>query len=222
MLYSRQGAQLNETSSDLNPCAAHLKPTKKMKPDTQILMMLLAAGAELKNELFIHDDSLQDITRKTIRKQLKRFHPRKNLYRTIPMVGFPYQMQSYLLFCTLQKIERNLTQNEKDLLFSTSQRNVDRALNLTKAGVDVNVQDENGMTALMIASKKGDVELVQELIMAGANMNITTCFGDTALIFAVMEKKNKSVNKLLEHGANINIPRPVWSNSFVSCCQEER
>ena len=52
------GAQLNETSSDLNPCVAHLKPTKIMKPDTQILMMLLAAGAGLKNELFIHDDSL--------------------------------------------------------------------------------------------------------------------------------------------------------------------
>ena len=201
----KAGAQLNETTSDSNPCTAHLNPQKLMKPDTQILLMLLAAGGELENELFLHDNSLKDAARKFIRKQLKRFHPRKNLYSTIPLLGLPDQMRSYLLFYTLLKIEPNLMKNETDLLLKTSKADTETVLSLIEAGVDVNIQDENGMTALMIAAQTGQVELVEAFIKAEANMNIRTCFGDTALICATMKKQKNSVNKLLEFGANVNI-----------------
>ena len=71
--------------------------------------------------------------------------------------------------------------------------------------MDVNVQDEKGMTALMTASQFGPVELGEELIKAGASVNIRSTFGDTVLIWATDKKQLKCVEKLLEFGANVNI-----------------
>ena len=60
------GTHVNAGSPDFNPNTAHLKPTKLIKPNTHILKMLFSAGAELEYELFISDESLQDLARKSI------------------------------------------------------------------------------------------------------------------------------------------------------------
>ena len=77
--------------------------------------------------------------------------------------------------------------------------------NLIQAGADVNVQNEQGMRALMMASQDGNVELVVELIEAGANMDTKSYCGDAALIYATKEEKIYCVQKLIELGANVNI-----------------
>ena len=196
---------MNAGSPDFNPTTAHLKPTKVIKSNTHILKMLFAAGAELEYELFISDETLQDLTRKSIREHLKKIHPQKNLHWRVPHLVLPRRMQSYLLFYTPQKIETNPKDEAKEFLSITSKGDTDGVLNLIQAGVDVNVQDEKGMTALMTASQVGPVELVEELIKAGASVNIRSTFGDTALIWATEKKQLKCVEKLLEFGANVNI-----------------
>ena len=198
------GAAVHETS-DFNPATAHLKPTKIMKPNTHILKLLLAAGAEIENELFIVNECLQDLARKSIRKCLKAVHPEKNLFGTIPQLGLPQQMQSHLLYYTKQSIETNIKDYEKEFLLETFDGHVENILSLIKTGVDINVQNDNGMTALMMAAQNGQIGLVEELLKAGANKNLQAHNGDTALICATKEGKKKSVRKLLEFGANVNI-----------------
>ena len=200
------GAQLDDTYADFIPATAHLKLSTLMTSDTHILKMLMAAGAELKETRLLEcDDSLQDLARKSIRKYLKQFHPERNLYTTIPQLGLPQRLQAYLLFWTQQEIETNLKKDEKKLLCFTSDRDTDGVLSLIHKGVDVNVQDEKGMTPLMLASQAGHVDLVVKLIEAGANMNIQSNSGDTALIYATKENKINCVQKLIELGANVNI-----------------
>ena len=136
---------------------------------------------------------------------MKQFQPERNLYTTICQLGLPQQLQAYLLFWTQQEIERNLTKDEKKLLCCTTDRDTDGVLSLIHKGVDVNVQDERGMTPLMLASQAGHVDLVAKFIEAGANNNIQSNSGDTALIYATKKNKINCVQKLIELGANVNI-----------------
>ena len=64
------GTQVNAGSPDFNPTTAHLKPTKLIKPNTHILKMLFAAGAQLEYRLFISEETLQDLARKSIREHV--------------------------------------------------------------------------------------------------------------------------------------------------------
>ena len=200
------GAQLDDSYADFNQSTAHLKPITLMKSDTHILKMLMAAGAELKETiLFEWDESLQDLSRKSIRKQLKQFNPESNLYATIPQLALPHRMQAYLLFYTQEEVQTNLKKEEKELLYRTMKTDVEFVVNLIQSGEDVNVQDKKGMTPLMFASQVGHVELVKKLIEAGANMNIQANSGDTALIYATKESRIKCVQKFIEFGANVNL-----------------
>ena len=200
------GAQLEETYADFSLTTSHVKPATIMESNPFILKLLMAAGAELKEtRLLEHDDSLQDLARKSIRKYLKQFYPDRNLYTTIPQLSLPQRLQAYLLFWTQQEVETNLTKEEKELLYNTIDRDTEGVLSLIQAGVDVNVQDEKGMTPLMLASQNGLVGLGAKLIEAGANMNIQSNSGDTALIHATKKNQINCVQKLIELGANVNI-----------------
>ena len=69
-----------------------------------------------------------------------------------------------------------------------SERDIENALELIKRGVDVNVQNDNSMTALMIASEADNIELLEDLLGLGADVNIRNSVGDTALILATSER----------------------------------
>ena len=55
---------------------------------------------------------------------------------------------------------------------------------LIKAGADIDAQDEDGLTALMSATARGNLEAVKALIEAGADANIKDKKGRTAAYFA--------------------------------------
>ena len=166
----KAGSRLKESSTGLRPATAHLKPTKQGRSNSYVLRMLSAAGEDNqeRNPSASCVKSLQDLVRDYIRDHLKEIHPETNLYYTVPQLGLPHLLQSYLLFYTLLKNDNVLQEDEKKFLFKTSEGDIESVLNLLEGGVDVNVQDENGMTGLMIASEAGQAEMVEKLINVGA------------------------------------------------------
>uniref|UniRef100_A0A6C0E7R0 Uncharacterized protein n=1 Tax=viral metagenome TaxID=1070528 RepID=A0A6C0E7R0_9ZZZZ len=90
--------------------------------------------------------------------------------------------------------------------------------NLIKTGVDLNIQNIFGMTALMIASEliDSDIEIVKLLIDSGANLEIKNNSGMTALMIASKYTKTiyidtdignrftEVVKLLVNSGANLN------------------
>ena len=214
-LLLEKGAEVNNRVMDKGKSTLYqavnldLTDTTLKNPNQNILRMLVAAGGEMEEtESFDGSEgSLQDLARRSIRKHLKLIHQGKNLYITIPRLSLPRRMYSYLLFYTYipKEEEINLKSNEEELLRIAAQKDIDSVHKLIQAGVDVNVQDKSGMTALMIASQNGHLDLVQELIKAGTNMNIQACFGDTAVICATKAKQVNCLQKLIELGANVNI-----------------
>ncbi len=71
-------------------------------------------------------------------------------------------------------------------------------------GADINFQDENGSTALMLASRRGLNKIVFFLLDNNADVDMKDNSGLTAITYAIMGKEVKIVETLLAYNANIN------------------
>ena len=71
--------------------------------------------------------------------------------------------------------------------------------------VDIDEQNSNGLTALMLATIEGHTEIVDILIEAGADLNIQEEHGDTALMKAIYKKNIDIAEMLIDSGADLNI-----------------
>ena len=69
---------------------------------------------------------------------------------------------------------------------------------------DINIKDDNGRAALMIAVKNNDLEMVKLLDEFGVDLNATDDDGKTALMIAVEKNNQEMVQFLMDLGANIN------------------
>lgn len=76
---------------------------------------------------------------------------------------------------------------------------------LIKSGAKLDIEDEDGDTALTLAALNGYKEIVGQLLVAGANIEHKDNIGNTALLLAAVKGNKEVVELLLEHKANINI-----------------
>lgn len=70
--------------------------------------------------------------------------------------------------------------------------------------IDIDSQDENGVTMLMEAIEFGEEQIVDELLQEGANINLQNNYGQTALMFAIQKEQNTVVDSLIALGADVN------------------
>ena len=76
---------------------------------------------------------------------------------------------------------------------------------LLESGANVNLQDQSGKTALMIASKKGYIEFVKFLIKYSADTNVQDNEGSSAPMIACNEGNVTCVQSLIDKGADIDL-----------------
>lgn len=74
-----------------------------------------------------------------------------------------------------------------------------------KSGVDVNGMEEEGRTALMLASFNGHSEVILKLLDAGAVIDRRDVMGRTALLYAATGPFPEAVRILLDKGAEPNV-----------------
>lgn len=73
------------------------------------------------------------------------------------------------------------------------------------AGIDVNLANSNGSTALMAAAQKGRIEVVNKLISQKANLDLQGKDGATALWLAADSNQVEVIKTLLKNNADPNI-----------------
>jgi hypothetical protein len=104
-----------------------------------------------------------------------------------------------------------LLANGADLEFSSPQSLLDIASYhcrteivrlLLNRGIDVNLKDPYGQTALMAASRGGALDVAKILVEHGADVNAATTHGATALLYACDHSAISLAKLLLENGAN--------------------
>ena len=75
---------------------------------------------------------------------------------------------------------------------------------LHEYGAQVNMQDNNGMSALMAANIHGHTEVVKLLHEYGVQVDLQDSDGSTALMLACQNSHIQSIEVLLKHGAQID------------------
>ena len=72
-----------------------------------------------------------------------------------------------------------------------------------EAGADLNLANNNGLTALMLAAGHGHVEVVRVLLEAGADVNLASNNGSTASMLAAGQGHVEVVRLLVVAVGNI-------------------
>ena len=93
---------------------------------------------------------------------------------------------------------------ESGLLNAALRGNNEAVQFLLDLGVNVDCTNEQGSTALMLATECGHEPIVQTLISGGANVNIQDSYGWTALMLASYNGHFKIAQLLLNKQANVN------------------
>lgn len=91
------------------------------------------------------------------------------------------------------------------LLLAATNGNANDLRSLLNNGVDVNYENDHGITALTQAAQAGHTSIVQELLERGANVNHRRAPGDTALMLASRRGDASTVQALLAAGADANM-----------------
>ncbi|PGH21367.1 hypothetical protein AJ80_03284 [Polytolypa hystricis UAMH7299] len=82
---------------------------------------------------------------------------------------------------------------------------------LLQGGIEVDIRDSYGATALVIAAKHGHRDAVQILLNNRANINAKTDTGETALYWAARKGHSEIVTLLLRNGADAIMDDEGWS-----------
>jgi ankyrin repeat protein len=102
----------------------------------------------------------------------------------------------------------------EELISATKSGDVGEVERLIRSGVDLDIRDDGGNTALMWASFRNWGEVVKLLIEAGANLNGRDSGGRTALIWASYLNWVEVTKILIEAGSNLNI-RDNWGRTAL-------
>ena len=107
----------------------------------------------------------------------------------------------------------------EQFLLSASQDNVDALREFLAQGVDVDIRDENGRTALLLATYHDAVKSAQLLIEAGADVNAMDDIHDSPYLYASAEDTHTYRNP--EHCTK-NRPRTWFARDCRAWAYQER
>lgn len=102
-----------------------------------------------------------------------------------------------------------LSQDQNEQFWNAAKKNnVDVLKNLIENGIDVNVQTEYGVTALMHAAKAGNLEAVNLLLHNGADPNLQDFFyGASPFSWSISKiTKPEIIIGMIEYGADLSNP----------------
>ena len=99
------------------------------------------------------------------------------------------------------------------------ENNIHIAKKMLEEGMDVNMQNEQGDTALIIAVAKNRLDMTKLLVENGADVNLQTNSDSTALILASLVGRLDIVKFLVESGADVNL-KDMGGNTALDYAKE--
>ena len=97
---------------------------------------------------------------------------------------------------------------------------VDKARDLIARGINLDEQNDSGMTSLMYAVFN-NLEIVQELIRADAALNVQDNQGGAALMYAASDKSIEIVQELIRAGAALDVQAKNGATALMCAARNE-
>lgn len=91
-----------------------------------------------------------------------------------------------------------------DLFTAAEEGWLEAVVQLLNNGVDVNVRNTDGYSALHAAQLKADVSITKALLSAGAEVDARNKWGVTPLMTACFNGRTENAKILLDHGSDVN------------------
>ena len=108
----------------------------------------------------------------------------------------------------------------EDLLKAAFTGDLAQVRTLLEKGADIDHQNRDGVTALILSSQQGHGWIVQALLARGAEIDIQDWLGSTALMHASGEGYEGVVQALLARGAEIDIQNRVGWTALIQASWE--
>ena len=122
------------------------------------------------------------------------------------ILGIILLLISNISINSMSKEEQKYEYGNTTLINAVFNNSLEDVENLLNQGVDVNLKNDCGNTALMIAAAKGNIEMLGIMIHLGkADLNSQDCYGHTPLMWAIVKGHLEIVKILINEGAYINI-----------------
>jgi serine/threonine protein kinase len=109
---------------------------------------------------------------------------------------------------------------DKNLVYMAQLGKTKEVTELLNKGVDINMKDGLGRTALIAAAADGRTEIMKILIDRGADMNIKGPVGMTALTAAATLGRTEAVRILLERGADVNVRNESNQTALIAAAEK--
>jgi ankyrin repeat protein len=114
------------------------------------------------------------------------------------------------------------TYTEEDFLRAVQSGNTEKVDLFIREGIDVNVRDKGGYTALLIASEQGDPAMARLLIDKGADVNAKDKDGYTPLMYVAYSGNSEIAKMLIKNRAEIHArDKDGWTAGMIARIQKK-
>lgn len=135
------------------------------------------------------------------------------------LIGF-LSMQSCNSSNRNNKMENTKSQNHPDLIKAVSEKDTRSVKEILSTNPDLEIIDNQGRTALMIATYNHDNEIAKLLIAAGADVNAQDTMQNSPFLYAGAEGNVALLNLGLKNGANFNLYNRYGGTALIPAAEK--
>lgn len=112
-----------------------------------------------------------------------------------------------------------MTHQQTDIIESVRKNQIDKVEQELKAGLNVNTQDKNQQSLLLIATKQQNYQMAELLVKNGADVNLQDNILDSPFLYAGAAGLTNFLELFLQHGARFDVFNRYNGSALIPACE---